>query len=89
MAKWARIVDGVVQETLSLNPMGRFPEEFIWVECPEDTTCHATYDPKTKTFTPFAAVAVEPQPELPEHRIGEGLPEGATIAPPANEVPTT
>ena len=89
MAKWARIVDGVVHETLGFDPTGRFPEDFVWVTCGDDVNCHWVYNAKKKTFSePALPVASELQPELPADRIGEDLPEGATIAPPLNEIPT-
>jgi len=36
MTKWARIEDGVVMETTSINPANRFHPSLVWVACAEE-----------------------------------------------------
>jgi hypothetical protein len=81
MAKWARIVDNQVQETLSFDPEGRFPADFVWVPCAEEVQERWTYNAATKKFTPFVLETVEPTPELPPERLEEGF---AEVPPPTN-----
>ena len=66
---FARIIDGKVWETVSFDPTGLYPDDFVWVACPDDTRQGATYDAKKKTFTnPPDPVPVDPVPVAPVYR---------------------
>ena len=82
MAKWARIENGVVRETLGFDPAGRFPADWVWVPCSDQVTCNWTYDAKTENFEAPVHVEPTPKPEIPADQIGSGLPKGATAFPP-------
>ena len=62
---WARIEDGVVKETTTVNPEGRYHPDLVWVLADETVNQMDTYDWETGTFTGFIP------PEEPDHVIDE------------------
>lgn len=64
MTRFARIVDDQVVEIIDWSPEGRYPEDWLWVECPPETVQGSTFqDGKWDHPTPPAPV--EPQPPAP------------------------
>lgn len=59
--KYARIVDNTVVETIEWNPEGRYPEDWVWVECPDNVAQHWIYD--GENFAPPEGVTPNPDPE--------------------------
>lgn len=43
MARWARIENGVVAETIALNPAFRFHPSLVWVACADNVGVGFTY----------------------------------------------
>jgi len=43
MAKWARIENGIVVETIVSNPSGKYHPLIVWVSCPDSTSEGFTY----------------------------------------------
>lgn len=64
---YARIVDGVAVEIITWNPEGRYPDDFVWVECPDDTVAGATYDGSEFT-NPVEPEPTEPSEPAPQYR---------------------
>ncbi|WP_395175821.1 hypothetical protein [Roseibium alexandrii] len=60
--KFARIASGIAVEVISWDPSGRYPSEWTWVECPENTVQGAAYDGNTFTNPPEPVVG-EPEME--------------------------
>ncbi|EEE46676.1 hypothetical protein [Roseibium alexandrii] len=60
--KFARIASGIAVEVISWDPSGRYPADWVWVECPENTVQGAAYDGNTFTNPPEPVVA-EPETE--------------------------
>ena len=83
MAKWARLVENTVQETISLDPTGRFPEDFEWVPCSDEVSDRWVYNRKTKKFSAPVLPTPNAVPELPPERIEEGYKD----FPPPTEIP--
>ena len=71
MSKWARIENGVVAEVIEINPAGRFPEDWVWVSCPDDVKSRWTYD--EKGFRPEETPTFIPEPKVPPELIGSEL----------------
>ena len=44
MAKWARIENGVVAETIVFNPSGKFHPSLAWVSCADSVVSGMIYD---------------------------------------------
>lgn len=44
MAKWARIENGVVAETIGFNPSGKFHPSLVWVSCADSVVAGMLYD---------------------------------------------
>lgn len=84
MSVWALIINGVVFETTTTNPVGIFPPDMDWVPCPAGTVQGDTYNDTT-----FAAPAAPPAPTLArqaEALIGGGITITSTGTPSLNGV---
>ena len=66
---YARVVDGKVKEVIKFDPSGRYPSDYVWVECPDDTQQKATYNGSvfTNPVEP-EPVMTEPVPTEPNYR---------------------
>lgn len=52
MSAWALIINGVVFETTTVNPVGRFPPDMLWVACADTVVAGYTYDGGTTFSAP-------------------------------------
>lgn len=80
---WARIEDGVVKETTTVDPEGRYHPDLVWVPADETVKQMDSYDFETGTFSDFIPPE-EPVPVIDEN--GAAVP-GEFLEPPVGPVP--
>jgi hypothetical protein len=64
MTRFARIVDGAAVEIIEWSPEGRYPEDWVWVECPPETVQGSTFE-DGEWDHPTPPSTVEPAPPAP------------------------
>jgi hypothetical protein len=60
--KFARIVDGMVAEVINWNPIGRYPEGWVWVDAPCEVRAGFTFD-GTDFSPPDSSSGEDPDPD--------------------------